>query len=36
MTIDSEIAVVCEQRGCQEIWQCVTRCVCYSRFLWRL
>jgi len=28
MTMDSENAVICEQLGYQEIWQCVTRCVC--------
>jgi len=35
MTMDSENAGICEL-GRQEIWQCVTRCVCHSHLMWRL
>jgi len=33
MTRDNENAVMCEQIGYQEIWQCVTRCVCHSHLM---
>jgi len=36
MTMDSENAGICKQLGYQEIWQCVTRCVCHSHRMWRL
>jgi len=36
MTMNSENAGISKQLGCQEIWQCVIRCVCHSHLMWRL